>query len=181
MALLWLCYRMHGVCGFSAPTCMGCLVWERKMGSLHWYLIPQIPWLGVSKDIPCAQQESEGRHSWLHHLLMCRGSHALHLLWMSWTPCAFLHSRSSLMLPHQAVAALLHMVCVGSVDALCELKWFLQLCKQEWSPWWIPDLSTRGRLSLPPARMSNKDPAGFSTLRKHWRTAVLHNKGGLHV
>lgn len=53
-----------------------------KTGSLCWVKIPQIPRLGVSKDMytPCALQEFEGSHSLLHYLLMCRGSWALLLL-----------------------------------------------------------------------------------------------------
>lgn len=182
MGLLWLCWRMHGVHGFSAPTCIGCWIWERKMESLHWYLIPQIPWLGVSKDMffqgysLCSARVREKA------LLITSPPDVQGIPCFAFSvnflniPCIPVQPDAT---PQSCSSPAAHDLCW--LYAFCELKWFLQLCKQEWSPWCIPDLSTQGLLTLPPARMSNEDPAGFSTLSKHCRPAVLHSKGGLHV
>lgn len=63
---VWLsCSDLHRLLGLG------------KMGSLHWAEEHQIPWLGLSKDIPRAPQKFERSHSLLCYLLMCRGSCAL--------------------------------------------------------------------------------------------------------
>lgn len=117
MGLLWLCWRMQGVHGFSAPTCTGCWVWERKMGSLHWYLTPQILWLGVSKGMFFQGYSLCSARAREKALLITSPPDVQGIPCFAFAvnflnaPCIPVQPDA----PHKAAAALLHMVCVDSM------------------------------------------------------------------